>query len=252
MNAPRLLRLVVILTFAALPGMCNSALFISMEPNPSTPDQPLGATAIFALMGNQLTIQLNNTSGITTKYVDSDVLTGIYFSTPAANLAPQSAVAPKTVDPAGNSVCVENCDVGSGWEYGTLSGADGSLMNGIMAVQAPKFLFTSYSATGGKLGGTGYGVVSQDYSNVHGSSLVDPVYSAGSATFTMIVPSSFTLATIDHITFVWGSSPDNPFSGPFLSFDPVDAPEPSTWILTPLAMAVALAMRRRSRHSTNQ
>jgi hypothetical protein len=254
MKASHLLASVTVLTLAAVPAMCSSALFTSVAPNPSNGSQPLDATALFSLTGNQLTIEVTNkATGNPQAYVDSDVLTGLYFSSAPVNLTPESATAARMVDPAGNNVCLANCDAGDGWEYRALGVGDGILTNGIFAVQTPKFLFSNFGATSTKLGGTGYAIVPGDYSNAHGSSLADPVYSAGSATFTMMVPNAFTLATIDHITFVWGTSANDPFQSANLTFfDPLDAPEPSTWILIPAGMALVLTLRRRSLHSTKR
>src|SRR5689334_16937589 len=102
---------VSILTIGTSPAICSTAVFSSLAPNPSNPSQPLAASAIFSLTGNQLTIELKNTAGINSqKYVDTDVLTGVFFGTDPQNLTPVRATAPHTVDTAGNPLCIVDCD----------------------------------------------------------------------------------------------------------------------------------------------
>jgi hypothetical protein len=246
---PLLLTAVAECTFLAATGMCNTAMFTSMAPNPSTPYQPLAATALFSLTGNQLTLQVTNDAmGGSKKYFDTDVLTGVFFSTQPLNLSPQSAIAERTVDALGNPVCVAGCDVGANWEYGSLASPEFGLMNGISTIQLPKFVLGNFSATGTQLGDAGYGLLPRTYNPSNGSALADPVYAQNSATFAFTVPSSFTLASIDHIAFVWGTSADEIFAnGSFLGWDvgtTDEAPEPSTCVLSAAAVALLLAKKR--------
>jgi hypothetical protein len=219
-----------------------------MAANPINAYQPLSASALFTLNGNQLTIQVNNTAAPETqRYVDTDVLTGIYFGAQPFDLTPQSATSPKLVDASGATVCAGSCDVGAGWEYHALTLPDYGLLNGLSAVQSPVFLFGNFAVSGRPLGSTSYGIVSQTYPDNSGTQLNESPYSVGSATFVLNVPSSFTLTTIDRIVFAWGTSPNDPWGDARYSYfgDAGVAPEPSTWLLA--AAAVAWVVRRASR-----
>lgn len=242
----QLLKLVLGITILAMPGYCDSALFTSMASNPANPYQPLSASALFSVTGSQLTIRVTNTSAPAAySYLDSDVLTGVYFSSQALDLTPVSAIASQLVSASGITTCTSNCDAGSGWAYQSLTVPDYGLMNGISAVQTPVFLFSNFSTLPAKLGGTGYGIVPQSYPTAIGTALNDGPYSLGSATFVLNVPSSFTLTSIDHIVLSWGTYANDPFGAGNWNYFTADdeTPEPSTWILTATAAALLLSRR---------
>jgi hypothetical protein len=249
MKPSLLLALVIGFTVLAVPGISNTAMFTSLAPNTANTGQPLDASALFSLTGNQLTIEVTNTaSGQTSNYVDADVLTGVFFSSQPLDLTPVSAVADKTVSADGSTQCAGLCDIGVGWEFRSLTVADLGMMNGISAVESPKFLFSNFTPNGDKLRGTGYGIVPDSYQNV-GSTLTDPTYTEGSATFTLNVPASFTLAQIDRVAFIWGTSANDPFAFSTFSFFQADdaAPEPSSWVL--VASFIAFMFRRIARRT---
>jgi len=244
--ALHLLALVFGITVLAAAGYCNSAMFTSMAANPVNPNQPLSASALFSLTGNQLTIQVNNNSAPETqRYVDSDVLTGIYFSTEPLNLTPQSATAPQLVNAAGTTVCAASCDTRDGWAYQSLTLPEFGLFNGISAVQSPVYIFSNFIEAGKPLGRTNYGIVPGTYPDAGGTNLDTGPYSLGSATFVLNVPNSFMLTTIDRVVFTWGTAADQPWGAGYYdtSYDILGNPEPSTWILTATAAAGLLARK---------
>jgi hypothetical protein len=205
---------------------------------------------MFSLTGNQLTIELKNTAGANSqKYVDTDVLTGVFFGTDPQDLKPVSATAPHTVDTAGNPLCVVDCDTGTGWEYKSLTTPQFGFMNGLTVTVSPVFLFSNFSTTSTKLHQTSNGVVPNTYPDPSGTLLNESNYAVGSTIFTMVTPDAFTLATIQRIAFMWGTSADNVWAygeGSLFFGLQDEAPEPATWGLIGAALA-ALALKARRR-----
>ena len=243
-------------TIGASPAFCSTAIFSSIADNPANLYQPLSASAMFSLTGNQLTIEVHNSGSNSQKYVDTDVLTGVFFGTDAQNLTPVSATAPKTVDATGASVCVVDCDTGVGWEFKALTTPEFGMMNGISAVEWTPLLFSNFAKAGDKLRGTSFGVVPNTYP-ANGSLLTESPYALGSTTFTMITPDAFTLATIQRVVFLWGTSADNIWAygnGGFFVGAEDAAPEPGTWALASAALAIVLVrvIRRRSPNAASQ
>jgi hypothetical protein len=238
------------ITILAHSGMCNSAMFIATTSNPDNGFQPLAASAMFSLTGNQLTIQVSNTAANGgQRYVDTDVLTAVFFSSQPEHLTPVAATAAQTVDPAGNTVCSGACDVGSGWQYATLHSTPYGLMNGISAAPFGVFLQGNFNNIPAPLGGTGYGILPTTYAASHGTILEDLPYDRGSTTFTLLVPHTFSLASIDRVVFQWGTLFNDPSAqgGFFVGAFQEEAPEPTTWTLIPCALGVFAARRRLSR-----
>ncbi len=209
---------------------------------------------MFSLTGNQLTIELTNTAAPTSrKYVDTDVLTGVFFSAEPQDMAPQSAVAPKVVDAAGTPRCLVDCDTGAGWEFNALTTPQFGMMNGISAVEMQLYLYSNFSSgKQEKLGGTSFGVVPNTYPDSKGSLLDGSGYAVGSTTFTVIAPDSFTLATLNRIAFMWGTSADNMWAyggeGFFVGTED-ETPEPASWILSGAALVLVGLARRARRHT---
>jgi len=245
-------------TIGASPVFCSTAIFSSITDNPANHYQPLSASAMFSLTGNQLTIEVHNSAGANShNYVDTDVLTGVFFGTDAQNLTPVSATAPKTVDATGTAVCVVDCDTGTGWEYKALTTPEFGMMNGISALEWTPFLFSNFASVGAKLRGTSFGVVPNTYPGDNGSLLTESPYAVGSTTFTAITPDSFTLATIHRVAFLWGTSADNVWAygdGAFFVGAEDVAPEPGTWALASAALAMVLVRvaRRRPANAASQ
>jgi hypothetical protein len=206
---------------------------------------------MFSLTGNQLTIEVKNTAAANWRsYLDTDVLTGVFFGADAQNLTPVSATAPKTVDATGTAVCVMDCDTGVGWEFKALTTPEFGMMNGISAVQWAPLLFSNFAKTGDKLRGTSFGVVPNTYPDANGSLLTESAYAVGSTTLTMTTPDAFTLATIQRVAFLWGTSADNVWAygdRDFFVGGLDEAPEPAPWALVSAALAIVLAKASRRR-----
>jgi len=238
------------ITILAQCAICNSLMFTASASNPDNGFQPLAASAMFSLTGNQLTIQVSNTAANGgQRYVDSDVLTAVFFSSQPQSLTPVAATAPQTVDAAGNTLCAGACDVGSHWQYATLNSTPYGLMNGISAALFGVFLQGNFTNIPAKLGGSGYGIVPVSYPGSSGTFLEDSPYDKGSTAFTLLVPQTFTLGNIDRVVFQWGTLFSDPaaeggfFAGPFQD----EAPEPGTWVLIPGALAMLAARKKLSR-----
>jgi hypothetical protein len=215
-------------------------MFTSNMPNPVNPQQPLSATALFSLTGNQLTITVNNTAGPDTqRFVDAEVLTGIYFSPQPLN----NTTTPQVVNAATATVCAAACDSADGWEYSALTVPNYGLFNGISAVQYPVFLSTSFVTIGRPVGGKDYGVVSNPDTGTIADRWNEGPYSMGSATFVLNVPNSFALNTIDRVVFAWATS-DQSWSNGANGLYPSDAaPEPSSLLLTAAAASSLFARK---------
>jgi hypothetical protein len=74
-------------------------------------------------------------------------------------------------------------------------------------------------------------------------------YDKGSTTFTLVVPQTFSLASIDRVVFQWGTLFSDPAAqgGFFVGAFQEEAPEPATWILIPCALGVLGARKLLSR-----
>jgi hypothetical protein len=213
--------LIFLITVGAPFAAGNSTLFVTTPSNSTGGPQPLSASASFSLLGNQLTIRLTNSSTVTPETtVDSEVLTGLYFSTQSLNLTPVSAVTSDVDGRSGNTLCPGGCDTGTSWQFQSFN----SIQNGagISAVGTDGLQQSNFG------GGTAvYGILPTDAPL---GSLGLGSYALKMATFTLTVPDTFSLSYVDHVTFVWNTyDPVSPFQD--------EAPEPGSLFLVAGAVA---------------
>ncbi len=191
-------------------GWASTIMFTGSGTNGSNNSQPLSAEAVFSLTGNVLTITLINSAGATsTKYTNSDLLTGIFFSSTALNLVPVSAQTGNVINNVGAPVCSSastSCDVGNGWEYLAFSPAHFGAVNGVSAAGLGIFGSSNFGGSSTQLQGDDYGIVPANYPGANGTSVAGSPLEKGSVIFTLIAPPTFTLSQIDTVTFRYGST----------------------------------------------
>jgi hypothetical protein len=240
----RLLPLVFCITVGAPFAVCDSALFSSSPSNSGDGSHPLSASALFSLLGNELTIQLTNSSPAGKQLIGGEVLTGLYFSSQSLNLTPLRTVNRpgfSSIWRAAGLDCPGGCDPGNSWQFqsfnfqsfnsGQNEANSGHNEAGISAVGS--FQPSNFGGAASEFDGA-------DHSILPGGGSLDATtqapYAGNPMTFTLAVPATFSMAYVDPVAPVWYTyDPPSPFQA--------EAPEPGTWLLIAGALAGLGAMK---------
>ena len=221
-----------------------------------TPDcgNALSAQALFQFDSlNTLTITLTNIASVnTSKYVNSDILFGMFFGSTNLGLTPLSAVAPKMINGPGAVSCSSNCDQGRYWQYKSFSPANSNhhTANGIATAG-----YGIFGGSGGYFGSSGslakHGIVPATFPGNLGESVNDNnfgPFADNSLTFTLRTPAGFTLTPdrIGPVYFQYGTATsDSCLRGTLVTG--VQTPEPLSTILIGAGLvAIAVVQRRRN------
>ena len=151
--------------------------------------------------------KLTNAAGPNTvSYVNSDVLTAVFFSTTALNLTPETASTSLLQNTSGGTVCSGTCDVGIGWEYLTLGSTQYGTLNGISAAGFGIFGQSNFGGPSTNLDGADYGILPSNYPGGLGTHINASPLANNFSTFTLQVPQGFSLAEIDRVVFQYGTA----------------------------------------------
>ena len=232
----------------AVPAHSTTILYTG---NGSQGSQPVAASVLFSLTGNQLTVVVVNASGGSTSYTSADMLTAVYFASTALNLTAETASTTFLEDNNGGTVCSGSCDVGVGWDYATFASPIFGAMNAISVVGTAATPWVHNFSGGAPSHGSGgdYAVAPAGYAGSSGNSAAGNPVENNSVAFTFQTPSDFSLSSVNAVDVQFGQgrtaltlsagTDSTALNGvvPFVSSDPVPGaavtalPEPSSLLL---------------------
>lgn len=213
------------------------------------------ASATFDIVGGQLEVVLDNTSGADS-LVPVDILTAVFFnfSGNPANLAPVSATALGATYLNGLQVQPAGTNVGGEWAYGggISNGQLPGINAGISSVGLGVFGNPNFNGPNLRdpfaLNGLEYGLTSAGDNVATGNGgLLGNEVTKHSVKFLLSIPVGFNLSQISNVVFQYGTDLSEPrLPGPPGGGGSNDAPEPASLLLAALALGgLTLASRRR-------
>jgi PEP-CTERM motif len=234
----------------ALPSPQARADLIVSGSGTSTDGTSIAAKVDFNLTGPTLTVVLTNI-GATNLASQASVLTELLFAGPTL-AGPLPGAAGTAALTAGSFLAgpATTETVGQNWQYIAGSGLGTTGLNGF----GPSGNLCGTSGCGVMVDGSGFGLVPSGADLTH-DGLPTRTYVEDSATYTLTLPagSTFTLADITSVSFVYGTSTSDETTitcvpgTPGCSFGPPLVPEPSALALVGSALLVfGFVWRRRS------